>query len=71
MTQPFALSNPELQLIVELLEDERKQLLIEIRHTDTANFRIGLKERLAMLESLVSRADALARSEPAGFARGV
>ena len=71
MTQQFALSSSELQLLLELLEGERKQLLVEIRHTDTADFRVGLKERLGTVESLLRRAQPLAHAELAGVARGV
>ena len=63
MTQQFVLSGPELQLILELLEDAQKHLLVEIRHTDTASFRAGLKERLTMVESLVHQAEALVHAE--------
>jgi hypothetical protein len=52
----LGLSEDELKLVVELLEREQKELLIEIRHTDTANFRTGLKERLATIEALLKRA---------------
>lgn len=69
MTQPFALSDPELDLVRELLEGEQKELLLEIRHTDTANFRAGLKERLATVESLIHRAEALLRTEARAGAR--
>ena len=63
MTQQFVLSGPELQLILELLEDAQKHLLVEIRHTDTAEYRAGLKERLAMVESLIHHAEALVHAE--------
>jgi ABC-type Na+ transport system ATPase subunit NatA len=63
MTQQFALSGPELHLILELLEDAQKHLLVEIRHTDTANFRAGLKARLAMLESLIHQPDTVVHAE--------
>jgi len=33
------LVGPELELILELLEGEQKELLVEIRHTDTTEFR--------------------------------
>lgn len=66
MTQQFALSNPELDLVRELLEGEQKELLLEIRHTDTANFRAGLKERLATVESLIRRAEGLLHAEKMG-----
>jgi hypothetical protein len=53
MIQQLVLSGPELHLILELLQDAQKHLLIEIRHTDTASFRAGLKERLTIVESLI------------------
>ena len=69
MTQQFALSNPELDLVRELLEDEQKELLFEIRHTDTASFRAGLKVRLANVEALIHRAEAVLCAEEAGVRR--
>lgn len=48
-----------MDLVRELLEGEQKELLLDIRHTDTANFRAGLKERLATVESLIRRAEVL------------
>jgi len=62
MIQQLVLSGPELDLILELLEDAQKHLLIEIRHTDTSSFRAGLKERLAMVELLIQQAEALAHA---------
>lgn len=58
MTQEFVLSGPQLDLIVDLLESEQKELLVEIRHTDNAAFRAGLKERLTMVESLIHQVEA-------------
>lgn len=63
MTQQFVLSGPELDLILELLEDAQKHLLVEIRHTDTAEYRAGLKGRLAMVESLIHQAEAVVHAE--------
>jgi ABC-type Na+ transport system ATPase subunit NatA len=63
MIQQFVLSGPELQLILELLQDAQKHLLVEIRHTDTAKYRAGLKERVAIVESLIQRAEALLHAE--------
>ena len=62
MTLEFALSAPELSLLLELLEGEQKELLVEIRHTDTAVFRVGLKERLEMVEALIRRVKDLAQA---------
>lgn len=67
MTQELTLSSPELDLILELLEGEQKKLLVEIRHTDTANFRAGLKQRLAMVELLVHRTEVLLHAQSSGF----
>jgi len=59
MTQ-LDLSGTELELILELLEGEQKELLLEIRHTDTADFRAGLRDRLEIVESLIHRTEQLA-----------
>lgn len=69
MTHDFALSGPELGLILELLEDAQKHLLVEIRRTDTAEFRAGLRDHLAMVESLIHRAEALAHAEQLGLGK--
>ena len=63
MTQQLVLSGPEIELILEVLESEQKELLIEIRHTDHAGFRAGLKQRLTVVESLIHQAEALAHAE--------
>lgn len=63
MAQQLVLSGPELDLILELLEYEDTELLVEIRRTDTANFRVGLKERFATVESLIPRIQALVQAE--------
>ena len=63
MAYELVLSGPELDLILELLESEHKELLVEIRHTDNAGFRAGLKDRLTMVESLIHQAEALAHPE--------
>jgi hypothetical protein len=57
------LSDAQLSLLLELLEGEQKELLVEIRHTDTKTFRAGLKERLAQVESLLRQVESLQRSE--------
>jgi hypothetical protein len=63
MTQQLALSEAQLNLILELLEGEQKELLVEIRHTDTANFRMGLKERLATVEAALLKVKSLELAE--------
>jgi len=70
MAQQLALSIPELHLILKMLEDAQKHLLIEIRHTDTATFRAGLKERFAMTESLLHKTGALMQAEQMGLEKG-
>ncbi|HTS51149.1 MAG TPA: hypothetical protein VMH05_24550 [Bryobacteraceae bacterium] len=63
MIQHLALSEAQLNLILELLEGEQKELLLEIRHTDTANFRVSLKERLATLEAVLLKVKSLEAAE--------
>ena len=63
MTQHLVLSGPQLSLFLELLQSEQKKLFVEIRHTDTATFRAGLKERLATAESLIEQVQAAQRAE--------
>ena len=62
MTLHLVLSKPEIDLILELLESEQKELLVEIRHTDNKVFRAGLKERLEVVESLIRGAQELAHA---------
>ena len=64
MTQQLALSEAQLDLILELLEGEQRELLVEIRHTDTADFRVGLKERLATVEMLLLKVKSLQAGAP-------
>ena len=66
MTQQLALSEPQLSLVLELLEGEQKELLVEIRHTDTGTFRLGLKERLAQVELLIRQVQESMAQSPAG-----
>ena len=66
MTQQLALSGPQADLILELLEAEQKELLVQIRHTDNAAFRAGLKGRLTMVESLIHQTEELAHAAQAG-----
>ena len=62
MTHQLIVSDPELSLILELLEREQRQQLFAIRHTDTPDFRDVLRERLALLDSLIQRAQTAAVS---------
>ena len=51
----LGLSGEELALLTELLESERAELLIEIRHTHHRVFRDQLRQRLDLVESLAER----------------
>lgn len=46
--------------MLDLLNSEHKQLLIEIRHTDTHAFREELQERLSLVESTIAQIRPLA-----------
>ncbi len=71
MAQQLVLSGPELELILEVLEGEQKELLVEIRHTKISDIHAGLEERLAMVESLIQRTEALAHAEQLGRGKRV
>jgi hypothetical protein len=49
------LSDAEWRLVVELLKREQTHLPIEIHHTTTRSFRDQLKERLEVVERLLTR----------------
>jgi hypothetical protein len=53
-TQPL-FSEKDWQLVAELLERERQELVPEIRRTDTGRYRHELVERLHAVESLLAR----------------
>ncbi len=55
MTHQLFISDPELELILELLDRDQRKLLVEIRHTDSHKFREDLRARLAAIESLIER----------------
>ena len=46
-------TNTELELLLEILEVERRHLLPEIRHTDTREMRAELQVRLRTVGRLV------------------
>jgi hypothetical protein len=54
-TEPLHFSGEELAILRELLESERDQLLVEIRHTDHRLFREELRHRLSLVEQIVER----------------
>ena len=49
------LSEAEWDLVVELLERERAELPVEVRHTRTASVRDELRRREEMLDQLLAR----------------
>jgi hypothetical protein len=55
MVNEITVTGPDLSLVVELLERARNELLVEIRHTDTASFRKSLRRRLDRVEALLQR----------------
>ena len=59
MRQNLSLTDSELDLVIELLTREQRQLLIEIRHTDHAAYRKKLQDRLVTVDSVLESAGAL------------
>jgi hypothetical protein len=53
-TQP-SLTQPEWELVMELLERERYELPAEIHHTRTSQMRDELKQRLDLVNGLLRR----------------
>jgi hypothetical protein len=53
--QPPALSDAEWDLLLELLERQQRELLVEIRHSDSGAFKQQLRLRLEMVNSLIDR----------------
>jgi hypothetical protein len=48
-----SLSDDEWQLLVELLENERRELPAEIRRTDATDYKVKLAERLRVVDRLL------------------
>ncbi len=55
MTDQPELSEAEWALVANLLERERGELSVEIRHTRTATVRDELRQRAEMVKDLLSR----------------
>ncbi|MGQ9634454.1 MAG: hypothetical protein ACUVXB_09425 [Bryobacteraceae bacterium] len=53
--EPINLTDDEKAVLSELLEAERAKLLVEIRHTDSRSYKQGLRQRLDIVEKLISR----------------
>jgi hypothetical protein len=49
------IAEPELELIVELLEREQNALPVEIHHTDSNDFRDRLHRRQRLVDDLLAR----------------
>ncbi|HUA18634.1 MAG TPA: hypothetical protein VMU80_23170 [Bryobacteraceae bacterium] len=62
MRHQFVVSDSELELILELVEHEHKELLVETRHTDARQYRAGLHERLETVEALRERLQAVEKN---------
>ena len=55
MTDQPTLSDPEWELVIELLERERGELPVEIRHTRTSTLRVELHQRADLVRDLLHR----------------
>jgi len=53
--EPLNLESEQLAILAELLESERTQLLVEIRHAHHRAFRDALRHRLNVVEELADR----------------
>jgi len=53
--EPLNLDAEERSTVIELLEDARTKLLVEIRRTDHRRFRDELRQRLTLVERLLER----------------
>jgi hypothetical protein len=51
----LTLSEEEKDLIQEILEERHRTLLLEISHTDHHHFKVVLRKRAELLESLLHR----------------
>ncbi len=49
------LSNEELELLVNILEQHHRELLNEIAHTDSREFKQGLRSNEKLLDGLLGR----------------
>lgn len=49
------LSDPEREYLVEILKSARVELLHELHHTDTQDYKRLLKEKASLVESLLDK----------------
>ena len=56
----LTLSDDELDFLLNFLEQHHRELLNEIAHTDSREFRQGLRRNEQLLQSLICRLEAAA-----------
>ncbi len=54
MTRTITLNDEEWELVIDLLESERKELPGEIHHTDSPDYKSGLLQRLDLVNRLLT-----------------
>lgn len=55
LQQQPVLNDREWALIMQLLEVERQELPVELRHTDSRSYADALDERRALIETVIQR----------------
>jgi len=55
MTNQFALTDSETQLLLDLLREYRRELPTEIRHTDSPRVHDALKKRVEEVDALIHK----------------
>ncbi len=55
MNNDVTLTDAQWELVVELLQRERRELPSDIHHTQTPSMRDGLKQRLKEIDALLAR----------------
>ena len=58
------LTTSEHNLLVQILEERYRELLKEIGHTDTHSFKLVLREKETLLESILEKLGALEPTVP-------
>jgi hypothetical protein len=51
----FEVTDKEQDLLLELIEAEQKQIIHELHHTDSRDYRAMLRERLLNVEALLAK----------------
>jgi len=51
----LTLSEEEKELVQEVLEERHRTLLMEISHTDHHHFKVALRKKAELLESVLNR----------------